>query len=183
MVRRVLAISLLLGSSIGAAQEEPKPKPPEFDFGLEEDSEDEEDRRLLPFRGALRLEAAHGAGENPRWHRAGPAIDFLVDWSGHLGQVFAQTTLRYNQAFRWEDDPESVIDARSLEGLVRELYWKKSFGFGAVTAGNAIVAWGEGDILTPSDVVSRRDTSLQLARMGLVVQEQAQWDLAPAEPG
>lgn len=150
------------------APESPQPEPHQldFDFGFDEEEQEgiETDRRrfTLPLRGAFVLEGAHGTGAGPRWHKAGPAARFVGDWSGRLGQLFGEATLRHNQSYRWEGDPQNVVDARSLEGVVRELYWKKSFERWSVTAGNAIVVWGEGDILTPSDVVTRRDTSLLL---------------------
>lgn len=132
----------------------------DFDFGdFEEEGRgaaEEASPLTLPLRGTLALESAYQTGD-PRWIRLGPSLHLILDASTKLGLFYGEATGRYNGAYRHEGDSEETIEGYELEGVLRELYWKKSFSFFTVTLGNVMTVWTKADILPVTDVVSAND--------------------------
>ncbi len=134
----------------------------DFDFGSETGSETsvgdtgEKSRFRFPLRGSINAETARQTGD-PRWIRLGPSANLIFDASSQAGLFYSEVTARYNSAYGIEEDSQETIDGYELEAVLRELYWKKSFGIFTVTLGKVMTVWTKADILPVTDVVSPTD--------------------------
>ena len=119
----------------------------------------------LPFRGKLGLNFARQTGQPERWIKQSPYLNGVLDYSSDWGSLYGEGTLSYNAAFEQEGDLEETIDHYEQERILRELYYKKSFGDFTLSLGKMTVVWGKGDLLSVLDVVSPKDqTELFYAR-------------------
>ena len=128
----------------------------EFDFGDESEVELESSS---PVRFKVGLELGQQIGNPERQMMEGLSVQGIFDWASDWGQVYGEGTGSYNRAWASEDDHQDIIEEYEVERVLRELYWKKSYGDFTLTLGQGIVVWGKGDFLSVLDLVSPQDLS------------------------
>jgi hypothetical protein len=140
------------------------PAETDFDFDAENENKsgthsEEETGTGFPLRGKVSMESVRQIEGPSRWIRLGPALHLIFDYNSAPGLFYAEITGRYNRAYRLEGDSGYTIKNHEKELVLRELYWKKSFGAVTLSAGNIMTVWGKADLLPVTDPVSAIDRS------------------------
>ena len=91
--------------------------------------------------------------------KARQSLDLNFLYSYKFFRVVVAGHAEYDFAYLYNRDSYSPEDLDSYEYLIqlRDAYMKLSFDTWELVAGQQIVTWGEGDVLSPIDVVNTQD--------------------------
>ncbi|MFT5431182.1 MAG: hypothetical protein ACI9OJ_001861, partial [Myxococcota bacterium] len=147
------------------------------DWGDEEDDDDGDDDfdvedvdigsltvappKPLSLRGFIRTELGlwtERFDENP-FAKGRQSVDFILTGRHDFLQFKGAVHAEYDFAYLHERDSydEPTLEAYEWQILTRDVFLAFSLGKVELTIGRQIVAWGEGDALSPLDVVNPRD--------------------------
>ena len=141
-----------------------------FDFGGDDDAssepappEESDWLDYLSITGFVRSDwhlwsERFGDGENP-WAKGRQNLDVAVGFKWEWLRVLLIGHAEYDFAYLYQRDSYDgpTLDAYEWQVDTREAMIQANFGAFQLTLGRQIVAWGEGDAVSPLDVVNPRD--------------------------
>lgn len=142
----------------------------EFDFDDEPESPSpktssklmasEEFKIDFPLRGTFGLNLGRQTGKPIRWMAQSADVNLILDWRIPRGRIYGEASGSWNHAWDTEDDPQTLKDHYTKDGLVRELWWSGSNRWATLYLGRQIVVLGKGDFLSVLDLVSPADQTM-----------------------